>query len=523
MRKIGPSCKSRNNILWNLVFLILHLFLVSPVACLAQQDAVESYYQENGHRILKEYAKLLALPNVSRNVDDLRLNAQWIRDAFRQRKVNVELLELEGAAPIIYGTLGALKAKRTLGIYVHYDGQPVDTTQWKHSPWHPVLYTKSMDEGGQQRPFPEQGEKIDPEWRIYGRSVADDKAPIISILAALDIIHARELDLNANLTFFLEGEEESGSRNLGAFIDTYKDKLDVDIWLIFDGPFHQSRRPQLVFGCRGSTGMELTIYGANRYLHSGHYGGWAPNPAMRLAKLLASMKDEDGRVVIEGFYDTIESIELSVKEAAKSIPEFEKALRKELGLAATESNNAPYVDQLLLPALVIRGMESARVGALARNVIPPTAVASLNVRLVKGNDPKQMLDLIEAHIRKQDYYITYDEPTDEERLKYDKIVKVRRRGGMLGFRTSMDLPIVQWVKRIAMNVAGDELIMMPTMGSTLPLYLFEEKLGKPIVITPIANYDNNQHAPNENLRLGNLEYGIKLMTQLFSEAMDVDQ
>ncbi len=498
---------------------LILLLLISPFSLSAQKaiDAAKRHFEENGAKVLREYRQLLELPNVTGNNEALRKNAVWIQEALERRGIETELLEAENAAPVVYGALKTPGAKRTLGVYVHYDGQPVDTTQWRQSPWLPTLYTGSIEEGARPREFPKDDERLNPEWRIYARSAADDKAPIISVLATLDALKKEEIPLRSNLVFFFEGEEESGSRNLKVFLENHQSKFDVDVWLIFDGPSHQSRRPQLVFGVRGSTGLEITVYGANRYLHSGHYGNWAPNAAMRLSQLLASMKDESGKVLIEGFYDSAAPIERAVKQAVASSPPFEEALRKELGLAETEFDNAAYLDQMLIPALEIRGIESAKVGALARNVIPPTATASVNVRLVKGNVPTHMLDLVEAHIRKQGYHIVYEEPSQEIRIKHRKIVKVRRQGGSPGFRTSMELPAVQRIIAQARSVAGDNLVLTPTMGGTLPLYLFEEKFGKPIIITPIANHDNNQHGPNENLRLGNLRYGMMLMAAIFSQ------
>jgi acetylornithine deacetylase/succinyl-diaminopimelate desuccinylase-like protein len=371
-----------------------------------------------------------------------------------------------------------------------------------------------MEAGGKPRAFPKDGDVVDPEWRLYARSSSDDKASVMAMLVALDAMRAGDVLLASNVIFLLEGEEEAGSRHLGDYIDRYSDKLDADVWLIFDGPTHQSGRPQLVFGVRGVTGLDITVYGANRYLHSGHYGNWAPNPAMMMAQLLASMKDEDGRVTIDGFYDSVEPPEAAVTEAARTIPPIDDALRKTMGLAASEAGNAPYLDRLMVPSLNVRGFESGAVGDKARNVIPPTASVSIDIRLVKGNDPGHMKALVEAHIKKQGYYIVRDEPTDEERLAHEKIARVDPRRGYRAMRTAIDDPVVRWVQECAHAAAGDELVLMPTMGGSLPLYLFEDKLKKPIVIVPLVNYDNNQHGPDENLRLGNLEYGIAVVASL---------
>lgn len=484
-------------------------------------EAARAYFAAHAGSILQEYAELLSLPNRATDSENIRRNAEWIRDALVRRGALAEILEAGGAPPVVYGVLAASNPSedtRTIGVYAHYDGQAVVLEKWKHSPWEATLYTRAMEVGGRPRPFPGDGDAIDPEWRLYARSASDDKASVMSFLAGLDALRAAGIPLESNLVFFLEGEEEAGSRRLGEYMDRYRDKLETDVWLIFDGPTHQSGLPQLVFGVRGITGADITIYGANRYLHSGHYGNWAPNPAMMMAQLLASMKDESGYVTIDGFYDDVAPVEPAVEEAAKTIPPVDDELRRSFGLATTEADNAPYLDRMLLPSLNVRGFESGAVGKKARNVIPPTATVSIDIRLAKGNDPARMLEKLEAHIRKQGYHIVRVEPTAEERLAHERIARVNPRGGYRAIRTAVDLPVVQWLRERTRAAAGDELVLMPTMGGSLPLYLFEEKFGKPIVIVPVVNYDNNQHGPNENLRLGNLEYGVVLVAALFGES-----
>lgn len=491
----------------------------APDAAPPAVAAARGYWADHGAERLAEFAELLSIPNVAADPDGLRRNAAWIRDAFARRGAAAELLAVEGSPPAVYATLPAAGATRTVGIYAHYDGQPVDPEHWAQSPWAPTLYTRAIEAGGTPRPLPAAGESIDPEWRLYARSASDDKAPVAALLAALDALagpEAANLPRRSNLVFLFEGEEEAGSPHLGALMERYRERLAADVWLIWDGPVHQSRRPQLVFGVRGVAGLEITVYGADRELHSGHYGNWVPNPALALAHLLASMKDTDGRVTIAGYYDSMAPVEPAVAAAAAALPPFEDDLRRELGLAATEGGAARYLDRLLVPSLNVRGLASAGVGAAARNVVPATATASLDLRLVPGEDPAAMLDLVEAHVRRQGYFIVRAAPTREERLAHPLLAKVERLGGYPAVRTRLDDPAAGWVRGVAERVAGGELIVMPTLGGSLPLYVFVEKLGAPIVIVPIVNHDNNQHAADENLRLGNLAYGIELAAALFT-------
>ena len=479
-------------------------------------ETVRAFRIENEARILREFVEFLEIPNVSSDAPNIRRNAEYIRKALGKRGIKAELFEIEGASPVVFAEIKTPGATRTLGIYVHYDGQPVDTARWTNPPFKPALYTAAIENGGVRRPMPKPGEPTDPEWRLYARASGDDKAPIIAALAALDALRAADIALTANIKFFFEGEEEIGSPHLAEFLKKYRDRIDVDAWIIMDGPGHQSRRPQLVFGVRGITGFDITVYGATRYLHSGHYGNWAPNPAMMLAQLLATMKNDAGRVLIDGFYDTVEPLTSEGKRALAAVPKIGEAMRNELGLRETEASNAPYVQRLLLPSLNVRGLVSATVGKTARNVIPNTATASIDIRLVSGNDPEAMLDLVESHIRRQGYKIVREEPDRETRRAYSKIAKVTRHGGYKAARTSMSIPIVKEIVRAASRAAGEPIIQLPTLGGSLPLYLFTDDLQKPTVIAPIANHDNNQHAPDENIRLGNLWYGIDLIAAIFT-------
>jgi acetylornithine deacetylase/succinyl-diaminopimelate desuccinylase-like protein len=498
-------------------FLLCALVVATGAAPAADGlGAARVFRQANEASILHDFAELLSIPNVASDSENILRNAEYIGSRLEQRGVEAELWFQPGAPPVVYGELDAPDADRTLGIYVHYDGQPVDLDKWHQPPWSPTLYTGAIEEGGQPRPWPGPAEAIDPEWRIYGRSSGDDKAPLAAIFAALDALQAAGIEPTSNLRFLFEGEEEAGSKHLEEYLRQHRKDLEVDVWLICDGPVHQSRRPQLVFGVRGYTGLDITVYGATRYLHSGHYGNWAPNPAHLLARLLATMKDDDGSVLIEGFFEDTAPIGDAERQAMATLPDFDAELRRELGLASTEADNALLAERLLIPSLNIRGLESAAVGAEARNVIPTEATASIDIRLAKGDDPVEMLDRVETHIRQQGFHIVREEPDMATRLEHSKIVKVSRREGYPAARTGMDLPIVGEIIGAAERAADGPLVLPPTMGGSLPLYLFTELLAAPVVIVPIANHDDNQHAPNENLRLANLWYGIDLMATLLT-------
>jgi acetylornithine deacetylase/succinyl-diaminopimelate desuccinylase-like protein len=497
--------------------------VAASVSAQSAADVVARFRDANGPRIVRDFAELLRYPNRARDANDIERAASYIRDELQSAGVASELLRIAGAPPVVYGALVTPGARRTLGVYVHYDGQPVNPTEWRHPPFEPTLYTAAFEAGGKPRPLPRDGEAVDPEWRLYARSAGDDKAPIAAILAVLRAFREGGVTPTSNLIFFFDGEEEAGSAHLGEYLQRFRDKVDpVDIWLFFDGPAHQSGRPQLTFGVRGSMGLEVTVYGAARELHSGHYGNWAPDTPQILSRLLASMKDERGRVLVDGWYDSAAPIGEEERAALRAMPDYDAEIRRELGLAWTEGQPASLPERLLLPALTVRGLSSGNTGSLSTNVMPTTATAALGIRLVKGNDPAHMRALVVRHIERQGFHVVTSDPDMTTRLKHPRIAKVT--GGEDVYpaaRTSMANPFAREVVAAATRAAArrfgaESLIIAPGMGGTLPLYFFTDVAGKPAVVVPVANHDNNQHGANENLRIANLWYAMELYAQLFS-------
>jgi acetylornithine deacetylase/succinyl-diaminopimelate desuccinylase-like protein len=478
-------------------------------------SAARSYRQAHEHEIIEEFVELLSIPNVASDAPNIRRNAQLISLMLEKRGVKTRLLEIPEAPPVVYGEINTPGATRTLIFYAHYDGQPVEPAKWVGGdPFKPILRSALLEAEGHDISLPARDRKLDPEWRLYARSSGDDKAPIIAVCAALDALRSSKVAINSNIKFIFEGEEEAGSPHLEKIVEKYRDLLKADAWLICDGPVDQTRRQQIYFGARGVTGIEITVYGPRRELHSGHYGNWAPNPAMMLAKLLASMKDDDGRVLIKGFYDGVEALTETERRAFAEAPDNDAMLRRELGIAWTEGAGKRLIELINLPSLNIRGLMSSSVGETARNVIPSTATASIDIRLVKGLDHAKAVDRVIEHICAQGYHVIESEPDDATRLKYPKIVKVIRQGGYNASRTSMDLPISKEIIAAVESARGN-VIKMPTLGGSVPLYIFTDNLKAPCIGVPIANHDNNQHSANENIRLQNLWDGIETMAALF--------
>jgi acetylornithine deacetylase/succinyl-diaminopimelate desuccinylase-like protein len=498
---------------------VLYAMLACAIGLAGQSNpaaqAARQWRGSHEREILNELMGLLARPNLARDAAAIRVNASAVVAILEKRGVRTQLLEVEGAPPVVFGSIETPGATRTIIFYAHYDGQPVDPKEWTTPPWDPVVRDGPLDHGGKIVALPPSG-PLNPEWRVYARSASDDKAPIVALAADLDALTAAHIPLRSNVKFVFEGEEEAGSPHLAAILHKYKDLLASDVWLICDGPVHQSRRPQIVFGARGVTQIDLTVYGPAHELHSGHYGNWAPNPAMMLSRLLASMKDDDGRVTIEQFYDGIQPLSATERQAIAEAPDVDESLMRELWLARTEGGGKKLVELLNLPSLNVRGMSSARTGAGASNVIPASATATIDIRLVKGITVQDAARRVLAHIRAQGYFVTEGEPDAAVRMAHPKVARVTvAPGGYNASRTSMDLAISKLVLRTAEGAVGP-VVKLPTMGGSVPLFMIEEILGAPTITTPIANHDNNQHSFNENLRIRNLWDGMELLGALLA-------
>ncbi len=481
---------------------------------------VRKFREQNEHAIINEFVSFLSIPNIADDSINIQKNAAFIIGMMNKRGIqNVQLLSpvTPSKPPVVYGEANIPGATHTIIFYAHYDGQPVNPLQWTKplEPFKPQLLNGSLEKNAAIISFPDDKTSFNPEWRIYARGGSDDKGGVAAILNAYEAIVKSGLKRHYNIKFFFEGEEEAGSTHLSEILDKYKSLLQSDVWIICDGPVHQSGKKQIVFGVRGDCHIDLTIYASRRPLHSGHYGNWAPNPALMLAKLLASMKDDDGKVIIKDFYADVIPFNDIEKKALAEVPSVDEQMKKELGISSNEMTGKTLVESINLPSLNINGMSSGNVGKQASNVIPTTATAVLDLRLVLGNDWKKQQQKVIEHIRQQGYYVVDHEPTDEERAAHAKIIRViARDDGYNAQRTSMSLPIAKNIIAAVQKTTDDKIVLFPSLGGSLPLFLFEKYLNAKTIIVPIANHDNNQHAENENLRLQNFWNGIETLSSI---------
>jgi acetylornithine deacetylase/succinyl-diaminopimelate desuccinylase-like protein len=478
------------------------------------RSAVRAYTQANDVHILRELADFVAIPNLASDSVNIRRNARHLVQMLERRGVTARLLETPGAPPAVYGELRTPGATRTVMFYAHYDGQPVDTMEWATHPWRPALRTGALSAGGSVIPLPTQPGTVQGEWRLYARSASDDKSPIVAFLAALDALRASGIRPSVNLKFYFEGEEEAGSDHLRDALTRHREQLGADVWIFGDGPVHQSRKQQLSFGVRGVMGVELTVYGPGRALHSGHYGNWAPNPLVSMAHLIAGLRDVNGRILIDGFYDDVDPPTRAERDAIAAAPAADSALRAELLLAATEADNARLMERIMLPALNVRGISGGGVDRQAANAVATMARASIDFRLVPRQTPARIRSLVEAHARKQGFFVVHRDPTAEERRTHPRVLKLQWEDGYPASRADMSSPASRAVIRATEMATGERVIVVPTSGGSLPLHHFTEVLGAPLVSVPIVNHDNSQHAANENLRLQNLFDGMQVFAAI---------
>ena len=491
-----------------LILLSLAGSLRAEPAAVANQT--RAWRIDHEKQILGEFAELLSIPNLASDTTNIQRNAEAIKSLCEKRGLTAKLVTVESAPPVVVADLAAPNAKRTIAFYAHYDGQPVDPAQWKSEPWKPVM----RDRDGHDVDW-QNATSIDPESRLFARSSGDDKVPIIAMLAALDALRDQSVHPSVNLRFFFEGEEEAGSPHLAEYLKKYPEVSRPDAWVFCDGPVHQSRRMELVFGARGTIGLELTVYGPIKGLHDGHYGNWVPNPVVRLTHLVDSMRDENGRILIKDFYDDVRAPTTAEKEAVAKIPDVEADLRREFQIASSEGNGKSLNELLMLPALNLRGIEAGHVAEQAANQIPTEARASIDFRLVPDETPESIKQRVERHIVDQGYTIVRDIPDAATRQAKPKLVKVAWDSGYAASRTPLDLPFSRELATI-MTAAGHDPVRLPTAGGSLPMDLFKQGNNVPVIAFPIANHDDNQHAANENIRLQNLWDGIEVFAAFFS-------
>lgn len=486
----------------------------------AQKPADNATYWNYAKASFPQLKELLAIPNDAHFPKEIERNVQWCEANFSQRGFTTKRLETPGA-PLLLAERSARNPKaKTVLIYLQVDGQPVDPKFWNQdNPYEATLKKRTADGDWETLPWDRlDSDSIDPEWRIFARSTSDSKGAVNMFLTAIDMINDRGEAPNFNMKVIMDFEEEMGSPNLPRAVREYDEVLAADMLIIFDGPRHITNRPSLTFGARGISEITLTVYGPNFPQHSGHYGNWAPNPAVRMSQLIASMKDANERVTIPGFYEGI-TISKEVKELLEAVPDDEAYINRRLGVVRGTGVAPTYQESLQYPSLNVRGFSSGWVGDEARTIVPSTATAEIDIRLVLESNPDRLINLVRDHITAQGYYVIDRAPTQKERETYERICQFTSITSYLAFRTDFDSEVGIWLDRALTNAFGETPVKQRTSGGSIPISPFVLELGVPAVTVPTVNRDNNQHSPNENIRIGNYVDGIKTIHHILIEAL----
>lgn len=511
--------------------------LLSSLAAAEPVRPLPELVQSVARKTIPEFVELLSLPNDAIRAADIAANAKWLEAAFQKRGFTTRLLPNKDK-PLVYAEFGKnIPGAPTVLFYMHYDGMPVLPEQWAQKSPHQAVLRQRSKPAAPSSPasfLPSTASAkgawedidlarilngpIDPEWRLFARSASDDKGPIMMFLAAFDLLAEIKVSPAINVKIILDPEEEKGSINIAAPVTANRDLLKSDALIINDGPMHPSNQPTIIFGNRGNAVVELTVFGPRSPLHSGHYGNFAPNPAQRLATLLASMKDEDGRVIVPHYYDGVKLTERE-RSVLRAVPDEEAVILKRLGIAKAEKVGDNLQEAVQYPSLNIRGMQSAAIGEKGANIIPATATAELDLRTTPGASAAYLVETLEKHIRAQGYHLVKGEPNDEERSRYPKIASLMLRRGSNAAFSAMESPAGAWVQDALADTFGSngqpaKTVRIRLMGGSVPTDKLVEALDMPFVIMPLVNSDNNQHSYDENLRLGHYLDGIRAFAGL---------
>ncbi|HEV2179232.1 MAG TPA: M20/M25/M40 family metallo-hydrolase, partial [Gemmatimonadaceae bacterium] len=434
---------------------------------------VDSWRAAHETQIIAQFDHLLRFPSVAADPSGTAAAGAYLEQQLQARGFAVRLLTVPKAPPVVFGSLTTPGATRTVVFYAHYDGQPVTPSQWATPPFEPVLRTAPLGSGGRVVDWKTTAPPYQPEWRLYGRSTGDDKISEIAFLAAFDALKALGRKPSVNIKVVWEGEEEAGSPHLADILRANRGALSSDLWLIGDGPVHQSRRPLLYFGARGTIGFDATIYGPIKALHDGHYGNWVPNPAAMIAELIAELRAPDGRVLIPRFMHDVRPETKAEHAAIAALPPVEDQLKGEFQIARSESPGS-LTEAIMRPALNVRGVRAGKVGGEAANAIPTDAEVSIDFRLVPDQKPDTVRAELEAFLRTKGWTIVTDIPDSATRRAHAKIIKIDWDVGYAAFRSNMSSPAARAVIAAAGRASDQPVAVVPMLGGSVPLYIFDD-------------------------------------------------
>lgn len=430
------------------------------------------YIEKNRSAFIDRLCSYLRMPSISAHGIGIAEVGQYLSEWLTGLGLETQLIPTDGW-PVVFGKRNDAPGKPTVILYGHYDVQPPDPLEaWVSPPFEPTIRNG----------------------RLYARGVGDNKGQHSAQLFAIESLLACSGKLPCNIIVLLEGEEEVGSPNMPVFVREQKDKLSADLVIISDGPVDVSGQSRLEFGVRGVVSFELRARGANKDLHSGNWGGVAPNPLWTLVHLLASMKNSKGEITIDGFYDNVQPPTDLEHDALAKLPVDIETVKRDLGLVRfDEPLERPFFDRLSLwPTLTINGLHGGYGGAGSKTVLPHEAVVKCDIRLVDAQSVEEIFEKVEAHVK-----------------RFAPDVEFIRQGGMDPSKTPLDSPFAKPIWNAIIEAQGEEPQIVPAMGGSLPNYVFTKTLGLPTFLVPYANSDEDNHAPNENMEVERFIMGIK--------------
>lgn len=434
-------------------------------------NKVFGYIESHSENFIARLIDYLRLPSISSTgfgiETTVKFLEQWLGNTGFETKVIAT-----PRFPVVIGRFIISEKKPTVILYGHYDVQPAEPLdQWITPPFEPAIRNG----------------------RLYGRGAGDNKGQHAANLFAVESLLACEGKLPCNVIMLLDGEEEIGSPDLLSFVDNYRDLLKADLVITCDGPIDASGRPRLEFGARGILSFRLRARGANRILHSGNWGGVAPNPAWTLIHLLSTMKNQKGEITIDGFYDKVEKPTEKELSCLSQMPVDIAAIRNDLGIGRCDLSPSRefWRRSILWPAFTVNSFTSG-VNNASQNIIPDEAVVQCDIRLVKNQTVEEIWEKLQRHVRKHAAHV--------------ELVKL---GGMDPFKTPLDSPLAGPIKDAIYKAQGVLPIIVPSMPASLPNYVFSKVLGIPSFIVPYANADEANHTPNENIEISRFMAGIR--------------
>jgi acetylornithine deacetylase/succinyl-diaminopimelate desuccinylase-like protein len=434
--------------------------------------AVFDHIEHHRDAFLERLLDYVRRPSLSAHGVGIAETAAYAAALMARAGLETEIFPTEGW-PMVLGQRTGVPDAPTVLFYGHYDVQPPDPLdRWISPPFEPTVR----------------------DGRIYARGVGDNKGQHFANLLAIESLLTLGSQLPCNVLFLIEGEEEIGSPHIADFVRTHRERLRANLVVTSDGGVHESGRPCITFGVRGVAIFELRARGASRDVHSGNLGGVVPNPLWRLVHLLATMKSADGEITIDGFYDDVRPPTPLERRALDALPFDVEKIKRELGLPELDAPaDRPIADRLAVwPTLTINGLHGGYGGAGPKTVLPSSAVATCDIRLVHDQSRDDILAKVEAHVR-----------------RHAPDVEFVPLGGMEPSKTTLESPYVEPLRQAIVDAQGTEPLLVPAMGGTLPDYVFTRILEIPSFVIPYANFDEANHAPNENLEVERFFAGIR--------------